>query len=82
MEQRKQFHVTPQKRDFFDRKVLTYGYSRTLSMGKIIPKSWKYVRLEVINKDLSTINLKITKLLGEEPLASNQKINKGDRQNP
>jgi len=82
MEQRKQFHVTPQKRAFFDRKVLTYGYSRTVSMGKIIPKDWTYVRLSVQSSDHNHIVLLISKLMGREPYAQNTQTNKGDRQNP
>lgn len=56
-------------RNFFDRKVQNTGYTRTLSIGKIIPKEWKYVRLTVIEKTNTYVVVKIDKLLGENTYA-------------
>ena len=75
----KQFHVSSSKRTFFDRKVLHYGYSRTLSMGKIIPKGWLYVRLTIIAQDKNTLTVNIEKLMGDSKHALNTKTNTTDR---
>jgi len=66
MKKRKQFKGTSKPRKFYDRKVLKYGHTRTLSLGKIIPKDWRYVRLRVTKKTPTQINLRIEKLVGAE----------------
>jgi len=60
-----QFAGQYKPRTFFDRKVQNTGYTRTLSMGKIIPKDWKYVRLTVLDSQPSYVIVRIDKLLGE-----------------
>jgi len=66
---KRQFKGAPTKRTFFDRKVQETGYTSTLSMGKIIPKDWTYVRITPLHKNKTTITIRIDKLLGEEKLA-------------
>lgn len=80
MQAKRQLHVSAQKRTFFDRKVLEYGYSRTIALGKVIPADWSYVRITVVSKSDSTVTLEITKLLGGKPLALYKKADKGHRQ--
>lgn len=79
MHRTKQFQTTPRKRDFFDRKVLTYGYSRTVALGKIIPQDWTYLRITVVNIDQTNITIKLTKLMGKTPIAPNPKTNQTNR---
>ncbi len=64
MSKKKQFKGTSRARSFFDRKVQTYGYSRTLAMGKVLPKGWTYVRIRKIKEGEDFVTVKITKLLG------------------
>jgi len=46
------------------RKVLRYRKSTTfVSVGKIIPKDWNYVSIEVIEKGENYIILKICKVM-------------------
>jgi len=82
MPAKRQFHVSTQKRTFFDRKVLNYGYSRTIALGKIIPKEWKYVRIRLIDQTPVTLTINIEKLYGEKNYAHNTKNDKTNRQNP
>jgi len=66
MKKKRQFKGTSKARKFYDRKVLHYGHTRTLSLGRIIPKDWRYVRLKVTKKTPTQINLVIRKLVGSE----------------
>jgi hypothetical protein len=76
----RQFQTAAQRRTFFDRKVLKYGYSRTIALGKVVPEEWQYVRVRVLDKNSSRITIELTKLLGSEPLAQNKKPDSTDRQ--
>jgi hypothetical protein len=78
----RQFQTAAQRRTFFDRKVLHYGYSRTVALGKIIPKEWKYVRIHLIESTPRTLTINIEKLYGELNHAHNKKNDKTDRHNP
>jgi len=82
VETKRQFHTAAKRRSFFDRKVLTYGSSRTVSMSKVIPKDWTYVRVGIIDKNPNTVTLTITKLMVSESHAQNPQTNKTNRQNP
>lgn len=82
MPPKRQFHTSAQKRTFFDRRVLRYGYSATVSMGKIIPKNWAYVRMSIIEQTEKTLTIKLEKLIGVEQLAYGAKNDKTNRQNP
>lgn len=81
MQPKRQFHTQAKRRTFFDRKVLKYGASRTVSMSKFIPKDWQYVRVSIVHKDPNSVTLTITKLMVSESHAQNPQTNKGDRQN-
>jgi len=64
MSTKRQFKGATKPRTFFDRKVRIEGYTRSLSLGKVIPKDWQYVRIRVINKTQDFIKLEILKLMG------------------
>ena len=53
-------------RTFFDRIVRIEGYTRTLSLGKILPKGWRYVRISVKSRTDDEILISVIKLLGDE----------------
>jgi len=61
---KKQFKGTAKPKDHYDRKVIHTGYTRSLSMGRIIPEGWQYVRLRIIGKSDICRVVEITKLLG------------------
>jgi len=82
LQARKQFHTSAEKRTFFDRKVLNYGSSRTVAMGKIIPKEWPYVRMTIIEQDKDSRMILIEKLFLGVEHARNPKTNKTGGQNP
>jgi len=82
MQRKPQFHVAAEKRLFFDRKVLNYGSSRTVAMGKIIPKEWPYVRMTIIEQDKDSRMVLIEKLFLGVEHARNPKTNKTGGQNP
>lgn len=75
----KQFHVSAERRTFFDRKVLHYGYSRTLSMGKIIPREWEYVRIRIKAETPRVLEISIERLRGAKDDARVTKNDKADR---
>lgn len=69
MPSKRQFKGTSTKRKFYDRKVQDTGYTCVLSMGKIIPKGWTYVRMTKLHETDTSITIRIDKLLGAEKLA-------------
>lgn len=81
MQRKRQFQTAQPRRTFFDRKVLKLGYGRTVSLGKAIPKDWRYARITILEKDSSHVVLDITKLLGDEPVALTQKASTNHRPN-
>jgi len=81
MQAKRQFHTAAKRRTFFDRKVIHYGASRTISLSKVIPKDWSYVRISIVEKNPISATITITKLMVSESHAQNPQINKGDRQN-
>jgi len=68
-------------RTFFDRKVRHEGFSRTLSLGKIIPKNWLYVRIRKISEAHHKITVELTCLLEGIPNTQNTQTNKRRKQN-
>jgi len=67
---KRRFKGTSRPRTFYDRKILRHGYGRQISVGRIIPNDWRYVRIEVLDKGENDIVIKIRKLLGAEINAS------------
>lgn len=76
MQDKKQFHITAERRTFFDRKVLHYGSSRTVAIGKIIPADWPYVRMTILAKKDNTITVQLDKLFMGVSHARDTKTNK------
>jgi hypothetical protein len=70
-----QFQTAAQRRTFFDRKILRYGHSATVSMGKIIPKDWAYVRLRVVEKTEKNMTISLEMLLRDTNGARYTKAN-------
>jgi len=81
MQRKHQFQTAAQRRTFFDRKVLKYGHSHSLSLGKILPKDWDYVRLRIVEQTEKHITLSIELLWRDVPIAFNTKANKTSGQN-
>ena len=76
----KQFKGTSAPRLFFDRKIRKTGNTKSVSLGKILPQSWYYTRLEIVDRDANSVTVKFTKLLENVPNASDTTINKAGKQ--
>jgi len=63
---RRQFKGTRGRRQHFDRKVRREGHARVLSLSKVIPEDWLYVRITPLNRTENSIELLIEKLYGEK----------------
>jgi len=63
---KRRFKGVSKPRTFFDRKLIKQGATRYLSVGKVLPKSWRYVRVEKLAGKEDYLIIKITKLLEEE----------------
>jgi putative transposon-encoded protein len=79
---KRQFHTSAQKRTFFDRRVLRYGSSATVSMGKIIPKNWAHVRVSIVDQTERTLTIKMERLEVRLASAYNTENDKTNRHNP
>lgn len=80
MGKKHQFSGLNKPRLFYDRKVRTAGHTKVLSVGKLLPDDYYYVRCEVIDREENAITIKITKLLGNEFIASNTQTCEGCKQ--
>ena len=47
-----------------DRRVIRQGGTRVLSLGKVLPPDWLYVRISVIEKDDKSVTLLLERLVG------------------
>lgn len=77
----KQFKGTSAPRLFFDRKIRKTGNTKSVSLGKILPQSWYYTRLEIVGREADSVTVKFTKLLEYTQNASDTTINKTGKQN-
>ena len=78
---KRQFTFKKGQPKFYDRKVRKQGDTLVISLGKIVPDDWIYVRLRVFDKTDTTISLLIEKLLGAEidaPIATAHSRRKQD----
>jgi len=64
---------------FYDRKVLRTGYGATISVGRLIPKDWRYVRLTLLNKTEDTVTIEIRCLLRNNTNAHTKKTRKNSK---
>ena len=61
---KRQFKGTATPKTFYDRKVRKVGYSRVVSLSKIIPENWAWVRMQTLNQTDGAIEVLFTKLMG------------------
>lgn len=73
----RQFKGTGNPRTFFDRRVRMTGGTKSVSLGKILPDSWSYIRVEVVDRDSDAVTIKLTKLLEEYTNAQDNTANQG-----
>lgn len=45
-----------------DQKINTSGRGRSLSVGKVVPKTWSWVRVTVVEESKTEVTIKIKKL--------------------
>ena len=72
---KRQFKNTSKAPTYYDRKVIHTKTTRMLSMGKIIPKDWQYVRIHLRYSDPMKRHLIIVKLMGAENYTQTKKYN-------
>lgn len=77
----RQFKGTTKPRLFFDRKIRPSGNTKVVSLGKILPISWYFTRMEVVDRDANSVTVKFTKLLEMSQDASDTTANTGSEQN-
>ena len=76
----KQFERTSQRRSFYDRRVRRTGYSRVISLSKVIPEDWTYVRITPLGVTPDSVQLLIEKLMGADDTAQSKTNNKRGKQ--
>jgi hypothetical protein len=54
------------KRKMYDIRVREVGHTKVLSLGRILPKGWKMVRITILDRTENSITLHVQKLYGEE----------------
>lgn len=79
MKRTRQFSGASKPRTFFDRKVRPQGGGCSISVTKLIPKTWRYVRLRKVRETDTSVTVRIEKLLGEKQHAPNKKADKGHK---
>jgi hypothetical protein len=58
---------------FYDRKVIRSGFGATISVGKILPKNWRYVRLWLLEQEKDYVLIRIDRLLENHDYAPSRK---------
>jgi len=82
MKRPKQFKGTQQRRAFYDRKVNRTGSSRMVSLTKLLPETWTYVRITPLHRTEKSVEILIERLLELNNIAPNKTINMRNKQNP
>ena len=75
------FKRTSKPRTFFDRKIYQGSFTRTLSIGRLLPDNWLYVRCTVTAKNGNSITIKFVKLAEAPNIAPTPSYNQRDKQN-
>jgi hypothetical protein len=70
-----------QRKPYYDRKVQAHGYTRLLSLGKVIPRDWQYVRIWLLKQTPTEVHVVIQRLLGVETDALVAAPSKRSKQN-
>jgi hypothetical protein len=65
----------------FNRKVFKHGHGRSLSVTKLLPTTWEYVKITVVRADQNEVVLKIKKLYGVNNNAQNTTTSARRKQN-
>jgi hypothetical protein len=78
---KRQFNHNKVKPLIYDRKVQRTGTSVVLSLTKLMPKDWLYVRIKPLEETEKKLVLEITKLWSVEDDAQPIKNNKTGEQN-
>lgn len=78
--EKRQFKSSAKPYEFYDRKVIYTGSSRLLSLTKLIPKEWIYVRITPVNIEDDYICVVIHKLMDMNDLAQLTDTNQTDKQ--
>ncbi len=78
--QKRQFKGTSKPRLFFDRDVRQTGFTKSISLGKVIPDGWNRVRVQVIDRDEYAVVVKFSRLVEVNPNACDTSVNKGCEQ--
>lgn len=76
----RQFRGKKPKHKSYDRKVRQQGNTMVISLGKIIPDGWLYVRLTPLRITDTHVELLIEKLLGAEDNAQVETVNQRHQQ--
>ena len=66
---------------FYDRKVIRRGWGAQISVGKVLPKRWRYVRLWLLEKTKDYVTIRIERLLENHDATYINKTNKKGEQN-
>jgi len=66
MKNKKIFKGTSKPKTVYDRRVIKWGNSRVVALGRIIPSNWLFVRVRIIEKTENSITLKFDVLAKEE----------------
>lgn len=77
----KQFERASQRRSFYDRRVRKTGFSRVISLSKVIPEDWGYVRIKILTATPDAVEVLFEKLMGVDELAQNKRNHKEGKQN-
>ena len=80
MAQARQFKRTSKKKQHLDRQVRRVGNTSYIALGKIIPKSWVFVRIITLKKTEKELQIRIEKLYGSENNAQDTTADKGSEQ--
>ena len=78
---KKQFKQRKDKPVIFDRKVQRTGTSVVLSLTKILPKAWIYVRIKPVTVEPGVLILEVTPLWTVEDNARSIEAHKTGEQN-
>ena len=75
------FKGTSKPRTFFDRKIYQGSFTRTLSVGRLLPDNWLYVRCTVTAKNGNSVTIKFSKLAEAPNIAPTPPAYQGHKQN-
>jgi len=78
---KRQFRGTSKPKTTYDRKVRPAGFTRYVAMGKVIPEDWQYVRLTLLNRTPTSIEILIERLLGRKNHAQTKTNHTTNQQN-